>query len=549
MDAKDSQPASSPQLSATQESKPETTSPSPSPSVASDSSGSKSSSGRGDASAVMQAVSSGQKTASHEHVAQVHRPEKTSKAQTSEHKLHKAANNSRTQGSTDSPKPLHGRNSIVTTFRVPAKDSPKSQHSRASTSQNPNKDASKGNNSSQSAGKDSKNHNKQQGGSHIPVKVSPKNSKTTAKTSPKESSSNTSTTPTQSDDLSPISDECNLVHAVRAEVSPISVLPGLQEQTQLEAQEASGGVSDTKSVSPSSAPLKDKSSPQSLMPTAQKEESHTPDAAKKSPQPTKAHHELKTSPTGPATHVLTSGSQQSATPKNKRQMTQTTIHLTDRQVAAQKDKNGEKKAKETEGKGGIKSKDAAKSVSTMTGPEGMGKDVAVQVSDDLTGNGSVVMGTAALANQITGGASASDGGVVMRTDKAPLRQRPSSQYVCQIEIELCSQSLTASGEAPPLAISGEGLRQEKVGPVQEVSWDEQGLTWEVYGAALDWQALGSAVQRHLQNQIAQLEGRLKNLQSTVAEKQKSAAPKKTKRKCRCWFHCSSCCCKRKQSSG
>ncbi|XP_026078212.1 uncharacterized protein LOC113056000 isoform X1 [Carassius auratus] len=38
-------------------------------------------------------------------------------------------------------------------------------------------------------------------------------------------------------------------------------------------------------------------------------------------------------------------------------------------------------------------------------------------------------------------------------------------------------------------------------PVKEVEWDAEGMTWEVYGAAVDPEELGLAIQRHLELQI------------------------------------------------
>lgn len=38
-------------------------------------------------------------------------------------------------------------------------------------------------------------------------------------------------------------------------------------------------------------------------------------------------------------------------------------------------------------------------------------------------------------------------------------------------------------------------------PVKEVKWDAEGMTWEVYGAAVDPEELGVAIQRHLELQI------------------------------------------------
>ncbi|NWW97016.1 GRIN3 protein, partial [Rhynochetos jubatus] len=41
--------------------------------------------------------------------------------------------------------------------------------------------------------------------------------------------------------------------------------------------------------------------------------------------------------------------------------------------------------------------------------------------------------------------------------------------------------------------------------VRDVIWDEQGMTWEVYGASLDPESLGIAIQNHLQRQIREHE--------------------------------------------
>ncbi|XP_004703316.1 G protein-regulated inducer of neurite outgrowth 3 [Echinops telfairi] len=47
------------------------------------------------------------------------------------------------------------------------------------------------------------------------------------------------------------------------------------------------------------------------------------------------------------------------------------------------------------------------------------------------------------------------------------------------------------------------LKQSK--RVRDVVWDEQGMTWEVYGASLDPESLGVAIQNHLQRQIREHE--------------------------------------------
>lgn len=51
------------------------------------------------------------------------------------------------------------------------------------------------------------------------------------------------------------------------------------------------------------------------------------------------------------------------------------------------------------------------------------------------------------------------------------------------------------------------LKQSK--RVRDVVWDEQGMTWEVYGASLDPESLGVAIQNHLQRQIREHEKLIK----------------------------------------
>ncbi|XP_075401001.1 G protein-regulated inducer of neurite outgrowth 3 [Tenrec ecaudatus] len=55
------------------------------------------------------------------------------------------------------------------------------------------------------------------------------------------------------------------------------------------------------------------------------------------------------------------------------------------------------------------------------------------------------------------------------------------------------------------------LKQSK--RVRDVVWDEQGMTWEVYGASLDPESLGVAIQNHLQRQIREHEKLIKGQSS------------------------------------
>lgn len=44
-------------------------------------------------------------------------------------------------------------------------------------------------------------------------------------------------------------------------------------------------------------------------------------------------------------------------------------------------------------------------------------------------------------------------------------------------------------------------------PVKDVKWDSEGMTWEVYGASVDAEELGLAIQKHLEVQIKETAGR------------------------------------------
>nr|XP_046210760.1 uncharacterized protein LOC124038724 [Oncorhynchus gorbuscha] len=61
-------------------------------------------------------------------------------------------------------------------------------------------------------------------------------------------------------------------------------------------------------------------------------------------------------------------------------------------------------------------------------------------------------------------------------------------------------------------------------PVKEVKWDAEGMTWEVYGASVDPEELGLAIQKHLELQIKETAGRAANLscQDTATSRKSSS---------------------------
>ncbi|XP_069834420.1 G protein-regulated inducer of neurite outgrowth 3 [Dendropsophus ebraccatus] len=70
-----------------------------------------------------------------------------------------------------------------------------------------------------------------------------------------------------------------------------------------------------------------------------------------------------------------------------------------------------------------------------------------------------------------------------------------------------SEPPKSHGKKSSPSSSGEAKSQAKQPEksVKDVVWDEQGMTWEVYGASMDPEALGIAIQNHLQRQIREHE--------------------------------------------
>lgn len=68
-------------------------------------------------------------------------------------------------------------------------------------------------------------------------------------------------------------------------------------------------------------------------------------------------------------------------------------------------------------------------------------------------------------------------------------------------------------------------------PVREVKWDAEGMTWEVYGASVDPEELGLAIQKHLELQIRETASRAAKLsrQDTTTSRQSNQAGRQRKR--------------------
>ncbi|ELW70187.1 G protein-regulated inducer of neurite outgrowth 3 [Tupaia chinensis] len=105
---------------------------------------------------------------------------------------------------------------------------------------------------------------------------------------------------------------------------------------------------------------------------------------------------------------------------------------------------------------------------------------------------------------------------------------------------LKEQKLNVTAAAAQVGLTP-GEKKKQLGPdsklqlkqskrVRDVVWDEQGMTWEVYGASLDPESLGIAIQNHLQRQIREHEKFIKtqNSQSRRSISSDTSSNKKLK---------------------
>ncbi|CAB1450248.1 unnamed protein product [Pleuronectes platessa] len=78
-----------------------------------------------------------------------------------------------------------------------------------------------------------------------------------------------------------------------------------------------------------------------------------------------------------------------------------------------------------------------------------------------------------------------------------------------------SRSETSCSNTPSLTNTDSDAGKKTDGspksPVKEVKWDAEGMTWEVYGASVDPEELGIAIQRHLELQIKETASRAAKL--------------------------------------
>ncbi|NXF06649.1 GRIN2 protein, partial [Smithornis capensis] len=91
--------------------------------------------------------------------------------------------------------------------------------------------------------------------------------------------------------------------------------------------------------------------------------------------------------------------------------------------------------------------------------------------------------------------------------KPPLEHRDAEvQTLPTMECKSVATSPAAAAEGHSHVFPEVNLEQDleaPKSPVREVRWDDEGMTWEVYGASVDPEVLGVAIQKHLEFQIEQ----------------------------------------------
>ncbi|NXJ52094.1 GRIN3 protein, partial [Spizaetus tyrannus] len=123
--------------------------------------------------------------------------------------------------------------------------------------------------------------------------------------------------------------------------------------------------------------------------------------------------------------------------------------------------------------------------------------------------------------------------------EAPAAPRQQGLQAKESRRDLHTAALPASAQALPNL--GENKKQptpameakvqvKQSKHVRDVVWDEQGMTWEVYGASLDPESLGIAIQNHLQRQIREHEKliRAQNSQTRKSISSDTSSNKKLK---------------------
>ncbi|NWV44529.1 GRIN2 protein, partial [Grantiella picta] len=98
---------------------------------------------------------------------------------------------------------------------------------------------------------------------------------------------------------------------------------------------------------------------------------------------------------------------------------------------------------------------------------------------------------------------------IAKSLKPALERRDAEvQTLPTMECKSVATSPAAAAEGHPHVFPEVNLEQDPdapKSPVREVRWDDEGMTWEVYGASVDPEVLGVAIQKHLEFQIEQFQ--------------------------------------------
>ncbi|NXI66046.1 GRIN3 protein, partial [Anseranas semipalmata] len=109
---------------------------------------------------------------------------------------------------------------------------------------------------------------------------------------------------------------------------------------------------------------------------------------------------------------------------------------------------------------------------------------------------------------------------LLEASAAPQHAKESRHEIRDAALPSSAHALPNRGEnkKQPTSAMEAKVQVKQSKHVRDVVWDEQGMTWEVYGASLDPESLGIAIQNHLQRQIREHE---KLIQAQNSQNRKS----------------------------
>lgn len=189
--------------------------------------------------------------------------------------------------------------------------------------------------------------------------------------------------------------------------------------------------------------------------------------------------------------------------------------------------------------------------STMTDPhDRLLKEVGIQAEVHLADHATPPSLNRSTLSSVIGPPSFHSSGLVSPNVHSNVTSGPPPlQHMCKIDIELRSQSVADRGSSLPACLHRHSIQKNpaifselqlgskqdsdiiceaeknankdvledgnKGDKPQEVAWDEQGMTWEVYGASVDLESLGRAIQLHLESKIREQQDHIRTLRKSV----------------------------------